>query len=837
MSRKKPALSNGFGVFKHCCDKSEIMTTVSFNIEVAIALPVYGTYVYAVPEHLLPLVSPGKRVLVPFRRRRVTGYILGEYQKNDRKDIKQILDIMDEEPLFFSCMIPFFRWTAAYYLHPIGDVITCALPGGLNIYDFAVIAVTTKGEEALAGSFLTPLEHEILNVLLTAPCRFKELSKKLHKNIPNALIYAMQRCGLIEQKQTLKKSVIKPKIERYVSLTDSNVSSKGLSGAGEKIIDIVKDKGEISVKALKTLVPSATKLVNQLQSRDYISIFNKRIYRDPFGEPIEPDTPHKLTREQNKVVSAVMASLGREFRTCLLTGVTGSGKTEVYMHLTATVINSGYSVLVLVPEIALISQMERRFRARFGDRIAILHSGLTSGERYDQWMRIVRREVAVVIGARSAVFAPLRDIGIIVVDEEHDSSYKQDNRLRYNAKDLAVVRAKLQNAVALLGSATPSLQSFHNVQTKKFKEVTLTRRVEKRSLPEITVVDLREKKDVRGSRRIITSELYDAMKTTLERGEQVLLFLNRRGFAGYPVCSQCGEAVRCKNCDISLTFHQKDNAYKCHYCGFTRTSASNCLSCGSSKIRLLGLGTEKIEAIAKALFPHAAIARMDRDTTRRKGSIIKILKGLRNRSIDILVGTQMVAKGHDFPNITLVGVICADLSLNFPDFRAGERTFQLLAQVAGRAGRGNVPGRVILQTYNPNHFSILSATRQDFQPFYNAEIGFRKNLCYPPFSRMVQIKISGKDKEKTRQHAQSVGNLCDELKKRNRSGSRFLEILGPVEAPLHKIAGKYRWHILLKDPEVQSLHRFLNELWLVNKTKISRRDVNVVLDVDPVFMM
>ena len=813
------------------------MTTVSFNIEVAIALPVYGTYAYSVPENLLSLVSPGKRVLVPFGRRRVTGYILGEYPNNDRKDIKQILDIMDEEPLFFSCMIPFFRWTADYYLHPIGDVIKCALPRGLNIYDFAVISIAEKGEEALIDNSLTPLESEILNLLQAAPCRFKDLSKKLHKNIPNALIYAMQRCGLIEQTQTLKKSAIKQKFERYVSLTDKNASSKGLSGAAGKIIDIVKAKGEVSVKTLKTVVPSAANVVKRLQSDGYISVFNKRIYRDPFGELIESDTPHKLTREQDQVVATVMASLGREFRTCLLTGVTGSGKTEVYMHLTATVINSGYSALVLVPEIALISQMERRFRARFGDRIAILHSRLSSGERYDQWMRIVRREVNVVIGARSAVFAPLRNIGIIVVDEEHDASYKQDTRLRYNAKDLAVVRAKLQKAVALLGSATPSIQSFYNVQAKKFKEVTLTQRIEKRSLPEVTVVDLREKKDVKGSRRFITSELYDAMKTAIGRGEQVLLFLNRRGFAGYPVCSHCGEAVRCKNCDISLTLHQKDHAYKCHYCGFTRASASNCQFCGSSKIRHLGLGTEKIESAAKKLFPQAAVARMDRDTTRGKGSIIKILRGLRNRSIDILVGTQMVAKGHDFPNITLVGIICADLSLNFPDFRGGERTFQLLAQVAGRAGRGTVPGRVILQTYNPNHFSIVSATRQEFQPFYDAEIGFRKCLRYPPFSRMVQIKISGKDKEKTRQHAKVVGNLCYELKKQSRSLSKSLEILGPVEAPLYRIAGKYRWQILLKGLEIKPLHRFLYDLWIINKAKISRPDVNVILDVDPIFMM
>jgi len=313
------------------------------------------------------------------------------------------------------------------------------------------------------------------------------------------------------------------------------------------------------------------------------------------------------------------------------------------------------------------------------------------------------------------------------------------------------------------------------------------------------------------------------METTLKRGEQVLLFLNRRGFASFPVCSVCGQAIQCKNCDISLTLHQRANAYKCHYCGFSRASVSNCTHCGSSKIMLLGLGTEKVEETIKAIFPDARVARMDRDTTRRKGSIHKILKDLRNQSIDVLVGTQMVAKGHDFPNITLVGIVCADLSLNFPDFRAGERTYQLLAQVAGRAGRGDVPGRVILQTYNPDHFSILSATKQDFLTFYNAEIAFRKSLEYPPFSRMAQLKISGKDKEKTRQHALDVGDLCNELRRKQPSFLKSLEVLGPIEASLAKIAKQYRWQILLKSMSVKHLHQFLHKIWFENKNIISNR--------------
>jgi primosomal protein N' (replication factor Y) (superfamily II helicase) len=813
------------------------MIEESSCIEVAIALPVYSTYVYSVPEDLFALVSTGKRVLVPFGRRRVTGYILGACKKTDQGKIKDILDILDDEPLFPSSMIKFFRWTADYYLHPIGDVIKCALPAGLNIYDFAAIAITRAGEEALLGHSLTPLEEKILNVLKRESCGLKKLREKLNNKIPNALIYAMQHQGLISHERELKYGIIKPKLQRHVSLIDSNIPMEGLSASKQKIIEEIKRQGEVSVNKLKKLVPSAPRLIKHLESDRLISIFNKQVYRDPLGEFIKSDTPHRLTEEQNRVVSKVIKTIGGEFSTFLLTGVTGSGKTEVYMHIAENAIDLGYSVLVLVPEIALISQTERRFRARFGDRVAVLHSGLSAGERYDQWVRLARGEVSIAIGARSAVFAPLENIGIIIVDEEHDTSYKQDSRLRYNARDLAVVRAKQHNAVALLGSATPSIQSFYNVKTAKFKGVTLTERVENRSLPKVTVVDLRKSRDVRGSRRFITSELYEAIGTTLGRGEQVLLFLNRRGFASYPVCSACGEAIRCKNCDISLTLHQKANAYKCHYCGFTRASVSSCVSCGSSKIMLLGLGTEKVESMIKMLFPQASVARMDRDTTRRKGSMIKILKGLRNRTIDVLVGTQMVAKGHDFPNITLVGIICADLSLNFPDFRAGERTFQLLAQVAGRAGRGTVPGRVILQTYTPDHFSILSATHQDLKTFYKAEIGFRKSLNYPPFSRVVQIKISGKNKEKTRQHAQTIGDLCNTLKQKNRSLSRSLEILGPIEAALFKIAKKYRWQILLKGLEVKPLHRFLNNLWLENRSIINRPDINVVLDVDPIFMM
>jgi primosomal protein N' (replication factor Y) len=815
------------------------MTLSSANIDVAIALPVYNTFTYSVPENLAALVSVGKRVLVPFGRRRVTGYILGDSQDNYHKDLKAILDVLDEKPLFPASMIPFFKWVADYYLHPIGDVIKTALPGGLNLYDFVTLAVTKKGEQILYADkkAATPLENEILNLLKIKPLRRKDLGRTLKQDVSNALIYDLERRGLIVGKRKLKGQTVKAKMERYVALPGSDVAFKKLSGAGKKIMAAVKDEGEISVQKLKALVPSAPRIIHSLEKSGYIKILQKKVYRDPFGEPIRSDTTHILTGEQQHAVSKVLGLLGQGFATCLLTGVTGSGKTEVYLHLAAEAVQRGLCVLVLVPEIALISQMERRFRARFGECVAVLHSGLSAGERYDQWLRIARQEVTIAIGARSAIFAPFADIGIIIVDEEHDTSYKQDSGLRYNARDLAVVRAKLHNCVALLGSATPSIQSYYNVTKTKFTQVTLKERVEQRPMPEITVVDLRKYRDTRGIRRFITPRLHTAIKETLEHNKQVLLFLNRRGFASYPVCGACGEAIRCKNCDISLTLHQGARAYKCHYCGFTLAAASNCLSCGSNKIRLLGLGTEKVEAAVKALFPDARVARMDRDTTVRKGSILKILKGLRNQTIDILVGTQMVAKGHDFPNITLVGIICADLSLNFPDFRAGERTFQLLAQVSGRAGRGKVPGRVILQTYNPDHFSILSATDQDFEKFYNQEIHFRKSLNYPPFARMVQLKISGKNKEKTRQHALAIGDLCHALLKNDATFLKYVQVLGPIEAALPRVAKHFRWQILLKGLKVGPLHRFLQQILFENRAKISSRSIKVIADVDPFFMM
>jgi len=824
-------------IHKKTSDKNSFQKTISDSIDVAVALPVFKTYTYQIPHSLIPLAAIGKRVLVPFGRRSITGYIMGPPKLPVPKKIKLILDILDKKPLFPPSMIPFFKWISDYYLYPIGEVIRTALPGGLNIFDMPTLTLTEPGRRALRRKSETPMVSMILRHLLKGPCSLKNLNRHLKKEVPRAVIHNIEGSGWILKKRELKKGRTKPGVQSFVSLIRSDIPDDRFYDYRKQILNLIESHGDISLKKLKSTLPGHTGYLKFLKDGGYIAITSKQVYRDPFGEPVSPDHPPELTQAQQHVITTVRRSIGKKYTTYLLAGVTGSGKTEVYMHLAAEVIKTGMSVLVLVPEIALISQTERRFRSRFGECVAVLHSGLSAGERYDQWLKIMDHKASIVIGARSAIFSPLTHIGLIVVDEEHDASYKQDRGLRYNAKDLAVVRAKLNDCVAILGSATPSLQSTYNIYTKKFRQVSLTRRIRRMPMPKVDIVDLRESRDNRGVAKFITPRLQAAVRETLQRGDQILLFLNRRGFASFPICAACGESIRCKNCDITLTYHKRINAYKCHYCGFTIPATSPCPSCGSSRIKHIGLGTEKLEDWITSLFPEARVARMDADTTRRKGSILKILKDLKNHAIDILIGTQMVAKGHDFPGITLVGIVCADLSLSFPDFRAGERTFQLLAQVSGRAGRGTVPGRVIMQTYNPDHFSILAAMNHDFKAFYNNEIKFRKTLNYPPFSRIIQLKISGKDKEKTGNLARDLGGFCLNLSTDLKNEFQIVEILGPVESPITRIAKYHRWQILLKNRNIRILQKFVRQLLSENKNVLNRPGIKLSIDVDPVFML
>lgn len=868
-------------------------------IEVAVAIPVSHTFTYKVPEHLENSSLTGMRALVPFGRRRLTGYILGRRDNSSGYNPKLILDLLDDIPLFPSSMVPFFHWIASYYIHPIGDVIRTALPVGLDSHDVSIVNVTEKGLTKFNQNILTPAEADVIGHLKAGgPLALKALTqiRKANISVSHSLIRKMCADELIEIISELKKDQTRIKMEKFISLSrdicalPDSASFASLSKKRREILDIIGKSREVSLTALKREVPTAPRLVTLMAEAGYLKITEKALFRDPFGDTVDPDIPPELTDEQAQVINQVKEKMEMGFQRYLLSGVTGSGKTEVYMRLVTEAVNRGRGAIILVPEISLISQTERRFRARFGNKIAILHSGLSKGELLDQWHLIAKGEVSIVIGARSAIFAPVANPGIIIVDEEHDTSYKQESGLRYNARDLAVVRGQQHKSTVILGSATPSIQSYYNACQGKFEELVLKKRVNRHPLPEITLVDLKKYKDYRGSEKLITPELSREISACLEKGEQVLIFLNRRGFATFPVCESCGESVKCKFCDITMTLHRDDNQFRCHLCGFSvqsglqfssgintpygmkgrsgtnvepgravpfgmpipsrsdGASGMKCLKCGSSKIKPLGFGTERIEILLKSMFPDARIIRLDQDTGSKKGATVQILKKVKNRTVDIIVGTQMLAKGHDFPAITLVGVICADLSLNFPDFRAGERTFQLLAQVAGRAGRGEKPGKVIMQTYNPDHFSIQASKTQDFVQFYNSEIPFRKALSYPPFSRIIQLKISGPDMEKVQTHALLVGEICKNFINEynqmahsesgaNRSAEPVpVQMLGPIEAGIPKISMRYRWQILLKSPSVSLLNRIVHHL-ISDKRSFSGKDISVGIDVDPYFMM
>ena len=806
-------------------------------ISVAVTLPLMKSYTYSVPDHLQAACRPGMRVLVPFGKRRVSGYILCGQETCNGFVAKKILDVLDDHPLFPGSEISFFKWISDYYIHPLGDVIKTALPSGLERHDVSCVFVTAHGQACLNDGTLTPGQARVIEAVLQKnACSLKQLKKNSQNTTINALIRKMEKQDLIRVSAVLRKDGATRKTEKFIRVGEGLKTRLRMSKKREKLLALVAEKREISLTGLRAVIPTASALIKPLAQAGYVRIVERQVFRDPLGDPVEPDTPPELTGEQASVVQQVQARPGKGFFPYLLSGITGSGKTEVYMRLVWDVVEMGKTAIVLVPEISLISQTERRFRARFGDKIAVIHSALTQGERLDQWQKIVLGKVSIVIGARSAVFAPFENIGIIIVDEEHDTSYKQETGLRYNARDLAVVRAKLNDCPVILGSATPSVQSYQNVVLKRFEELKLETRINCHPLPEITLVDLKKYKDVRGYDRIITPELSKQIRVCLDQGNQALIFLNRRGFATSPVCRDCGKALTCKYCDVTMTLHKGHNEYRCHLCGYTRPVTVTCPGCGSEKIMPLGFGTEKVESMIKDLFPDARLTRMDQDSTSRKGATVRILKSIRNRTVDIIVGTQMLAKGHDFPSITLVGVICADLSLSLPDFRAGERTFQLLAQVAGRAGRGDTPGKVIMQTYNPDHFIIEAARKQDFFEFFQNEAPFRKALMYPPFSRMIQLKISGNDPARVKAYALKVAEVLNGLIKAWNIPKNTVQILGPIEASIQKIASRFRWQILIKSASSSGINRLVTAM-ISHPALLSGSGIAMAVDVDPYSLM
>jgi len=810
--------------------------------EVAVSAPVNRSLTYLAPDDCGQPLLPGLRVLVPLGGRRITGYILGRIDCAPvGQKIKKIYEVLDSEPLFPAEQVQFYKWLAGYYHYPIGEVIKTALPAGLTKKSGRRVMITEAGREKLSELperaivdspwFLSLLHKGELSTYITG---------SLWRSKERRLLELWEKDGWVTISTELVGGTAKAKTETCCALAEKNIVFEDLKVSEQKSIEVLQKIASatksrfVPRKEITREYPGAGKGLKSLAQKNIVLIGEQHVYRDPFGECfLESDIPEILTNGQKKALESILPAIERgRFSPFLLHGVTGSGKTEVYLRAAAFGLEQKKSVLVLVPEIALATQIEAHFLARFGSRVALLHSGLSSGQRFDQWRRISQGKADVVIGARSAVFAPLKNPGLIIVDEEHDSSYKQDDGLRYHARDLAVLRASQSEAVVILGSATPSVTSYYHATKGKYNLLDLDKRIEDRPLPEVEVVSMQSLKTVSGRVPVFSPVLIRNLRKNLERGEQSLIFLNRRGFANFMICGDCGQVVECRHCQVSLTLHRSANKLLCHYCGFTVSSKSVCAKCRAPSLNPIGVGTERLEHELPELFPGARIARLDRDTCRKRNDYIKILRAVHKGEVDILLGTQMITKGHHFPNVTLVGIVLADTGLGLPDFRAGERTFQLISQVTGRAGRGEKPGRVVVQTFQPEHYSIEMAKNHDYTGMFAREIELRKALGYPPFSRIVNVKIEAAEDKYVQDAAARLAKLARRLQK----GSEP-EILGPAPAPLTRLRDKYRWQLLIKCNKFEVLHTFLHRLEGEIATLSKAGKVRIAIDVDPEYMM
>lgn len=767
---------------------------MSVLYEVAVDAPLATTLTYSQPAGRDSILPAGCCVRVPLGNRRAIGYVLGPaFPPEDSAAsfvVKPIGEVLGQAPFFPESLIPFYRWVGRYYHHPLGEVLRTALP----------MAPTSRRDQHIKAK---------LREILTPGPILRPLS---------------DRGGVTDSEKLLAR------VEEQLGAILKKAERKTLS----LFLDLCQQgNGQPVPRSLITQQYSgATPRLHRLIELGILATAQEQVYRDPFGEPpaFHP-MPEHLTDEQRQVLAVLLPAVDAAvYAPFLLFGVTGCGKTEVYLRAVQHAIEAGKTALVLVPEIALATQLEAHFYSRFGGRLAVLHSGLGVGERFDQWQAVLARNAKVVLGARSAVFAPLEQLGIVIVDEEHEPAYKQEEGLRYNGRDLAVLRAQMAGCPVLLGSATPSVVSYHHCVQGKYTLLSMHNRVAKQPLPTVEIVDLATVKRSRPD-LVFSDPLITALGDTLEQGKQSLLFVNRRGFSSFMLCRDCGTILQCKHCQVSLTLHRGQQALLCHYCGYRQHPATLCPSCGSPRMAGLGIGSERIEEEVRQLFPEARVARLDSDTTANRKRYLATLKAVRTHQIDILIGTQMIAKGLHFPDITLVGVVWADSGLGMPDYKAAERTFSLLAQVTGRAGRGDVPGRVIVQTYQPHHYCIDLAQHHDYPAFFDREIAVRRPLGYPPFSRLINIRFSGLHEKRVESAAGAAADFLRRLPLANR-----LHLLGPSPSPLAKLKDRARWQLLLKSPFPGVLHEAC-EMLQVEKGRLCPYGVAMSLDVDPENMM
>jgi primosomal protein N' (replication factor Y) len=809
-------------------------------LEVAVAAPLPQTLTYAALRDGR-VAKPGQRVLVPLGGRLLTGYVLALTDERPEFRLKPISDILDDFPVFPEGLVPFFRWVARYYHYPIGEVIRGALPGGLTSQSGRQIKLTEAGLHFFLIEQPQLAQDYPWLANLTAKKKLSATTaRKLWRGKERRLIEQWGEQGLISVEQIISGATIGQKTETCVFFVPEPPTPETLASlkpSEKKTLALLEEMLSSSSQGLPRremtrAYNGAAKALASLAEKGLLRLEDRPVYRDPFGEtPLFFPRPAQLTADQENAMAQLNPAItAKKYAAFLLHGVTGSGKTEVYLQAAETTLALGRSVLVLVPEIALATQLEAHFLSRFGETVALLHSGLARGERFDQWQRVVSGEARIVIGARSAIFAPLGDPGLIIVDEEHDGAYKQEDGLRYQGRDLALLRGSQGGATVLLGSATPSLASYQHALSGKYTLLSLPSRIENRPLPQVELVDLQAINTVSGRPPLFSPQLKQALRATLARQEQSLVFLNRRGFAGSMLCSDCGQAVQCPHCRITLTLHKGRGELVCHYCGFATNSRTVCTNCRSINLAPIGFGTERIEEELAGMFPKARIARLDHDTTRNRLDFLRILRAVHDREVDILVGTQMITKGHHFPHVTLVGIVWADAGLGMPDYKAGERTFQLLAQVTGRAGRGEQPGKVIVQTHQPGHYSIAAARDHDYPCFFTKEIGLRKALGYPPFSRLINLILDGEQEETVQKRAEALAAKGKTLRRYQKTA-----ILGPAPAPLARLRGRFRWQILLKGPDIEELHGLCVELEQEHARLAGA--VNLSVDVDPESML
>ena len=791
--------------------------------EVVVTLPVEGRYHYAVPDGLD--VRVGHRVRVPFGRRRVTGFVVSLADPpDDLSSIKAIDDVLDGEPLISEDLMEIVTFASEYYLEPAGEILRVALPPGLTAGSVSKLRGTDLGKACLQDVFARGPDGEPLadaeRAILTAALKGQGVRSTGKAAERRLLAMGRVRAHSVFDARRSDEGV------EVVEIIAPRGATLDRAPAQRALYDALTE-GPVTVEALQQRL-GTTSMRRALRALVQRKLVRRHRVSTQFAPVAAPRPPKfELTPAQQRVLTPILEGLHADAsQAFLLRGVTGSGKTEIYLDAIAEARRQGKGALVLVPEIALTSQLEARFSARFGRDVAVLHSAMTDRDRRESWLRLHRGAARIALGPRSAVWAPVRDLGIIVVDEEHDGSFKQSADVRYHGRDLALLRAHRGGAVVVLGSATPSLEAQHMVETDRMTELRLAERVHERPMPEVSVVDMAAGlRDLNGEIPLLSSRLSDALVETIERGEQAIVFLNRRGFNTIVVCDECGEARTCDDCTVSLTHHKHRGLLVCHYCGRTEPLEQACAGCGERAMKPYGAGTERIAEMISRVVPDATVVRLDRDVTARAGALQDTLQTFRERRADILVGTQMVAKGHDFPMVTLVGIVCADASLAFPDFRAAERTFQLLTQVAGRAGRAERPGRVIVQTFQPGHYALSCALHHDDQRFFEIESAVRRRNEYPPFSRLGIIRIEGDDPETLGDVARQVAKLSREACDAPSMSSR-----GPAPAPIERIKGRYRRMVLLRAPTPARLSAAMRQV----KRRLGRTTsrVTVLFDVD-----